>query len=77
MTRIKLEDALRDPAAHFKAPGEVADAAAISREDKIRILEQWRADMIELSRSLSEGMEGPACGETLRQIHLALERLKA
>jgi len=76
MPKIDLEKALRDPAAVFAAPDDVLDAP-FSDQDKIRILEQWKADAIELSRSVSEGMEGPASGETLRQIWNALDTLKS
>ena len=76
MAAIDLDRALRDPAGVFAAPGDVL-AAPFPEADKIRILEQWKVDAIELSRSAGEGMEGPVSGETLRQIQDALNRLKS
>ncbi|HXV73525.1 MAG TPA: hypothetical protein VD713_02220 [Sphingomonadales bacterium] len=75
MAHPSFEETLRDPARMFAAPADVL-AAPFTPKEKTRILEQWKFDAIELSRSVAEGMEGPNTGETLRQVQDALETLK-
>lgn len=75
MARINFEKALRGPADVFASPSDVL-AAPLSRAEKIKVLELWKSDAIELLRSAGEGMEGPNGGESLRQIQEALALLK-
>ena len=56
---IDLEKALVDPGLVFKTPDEVLSENALSREQKIKILQKWEYDARELQVAAEEGMEGP------------------
>jgi hypothetical protein len=76
MTSTILEAALRDPAAVFAAPEDVAAHAGLTLEQKIEILRLWEYDAAEAEVATEEGMPG-GNGELLRRILLALEGLGA
>ena len=72
--RPDIERALLDPAAVFATPEEVRDHRALSREQKIEILQRWEYDAADVSVAVEEGM--PGAEETLlRRITLALQQL--
>ena len=48
--------ALLDPAAVFSKPFDVLFVSEFSREQKIKILEQWEYDARELEMASNEGM---------------------
>ncbi|MBR0661964.1 hypothetical protein [Neoroseomonas oryzicola] len=72
--RPDIERALLDPAAVFATPEEVRDHRALSREQKIEILQRWEYDAADISVAVEEGM--PGAEETLlRRITLALQAI--
>jgi hypothetical protein len=71
---VNLEHALRDPAAVFATPEEVAAHAGLTREQKIEILRLWEYDAAEAEVATEEGMPG-GNGDLLRRIVLALDGL--
>ncbi len=75
-TGIDYEKALLDPRTMFKNPAEVVRANALSRDQKIKILEAWEHDARQLMTATAENMSG---GEEpqLRQVHEALRKLNA
>lgn len=76
-----IERILRDPSAAFADPCEVMCQAGLSRDEKIRILRQWRYDLVQLQVASSENLTGnsdPGTGickidECLRQLHSEVE----
>lgn len=56
MNEIDLERALNDPAGLFGNPDAVLHHPALTREQKIRILNPWRLDASRLEGSEAEGM---------------------
>ena len=73
---VDLEAALRDPAAVFATPEEVATHPALTPEQKVEILRLWEYDTAEAEVATEEGMPGGDDG-LLRRILLALEALHA
>ena len=53
MSEIDLERALNDPAGLFESPDAVVHHPALTREQKVRILNNWQQDASRL-----EGSEG-------------------
>ena len=72
---VALEEALRDPASHFRSPRDVVDHEAWSRSQRRRVLEQWRLDAQQLETAVGENMSG---GESshLREVLEALSDLE-
>ena len=56
MNEIDLERALNDPAGLFGNPDAVVHHPALTREQKIQILNHWRLDASRLEGSEAEGM---------------------
>ncbi|MCZ7566541.1 MAG: universal stress protein [Burkholderiales bacterium] len=75
-TPVDLEQALRDPAAVFATPEDVAAHPGLTREQKIEILRLWEYDAAEAEVATEEGMPG-GDGDLLRRVLLALEGLGA
>jgi hypothetical protein len=74
MTRERLEQAFRDPAAVFAGPEEVVDHPDLTLDQKIQILSAWEYDAAEVAVAEEEGMPGPD-DDLLRRILLALDTL--
>lgn len=55
-----VREILRDPSAAFSDPTEVMCQARLSRDDKVRILEQWRYDLEQLQVAADENLVGDA-----------------
>ena len=71
---IDFDDALRDPSSAFDEPKDVLSDDRLSRDQKIRLLEQWKYDAAELEVADDENMSG---GEESmsRRVSLALSEL--
>lgn len=73
-SRIDLARAEEDPAAVFATPQDVLDRAELSRDEKLRILNRWKLDALDMEVAAEENMAG---GEQsmLAQVNLAIEAL--
>lgn len=77
----EIDQILRDPSATFSDPCEVLCQLRLSRDEKIRVLQQWRYDLVQLQAASAENLTGdsdPGSGiqkidECLRQLHLENE----
>jgi hypothetical protein len=58
MSEINLERALNDPADVFENPDAVVRHPALTREQKVQILNNWQLDASRLEASEGEGMKG-------------------
>ena len=58
MSEIDLEQALNDPAGQFATPDAVVHHPALTREQKVQILNNWQLDAPRLEGSAGEGMSG-------------------
>ena len=74
MNEIDLERALNDPAGLFGYPDAVVDHPALTREQKIQILNHWRLDASRLEGSEGEGLMGEDA-PMLHRVHNALSVL--
>ena len=74
MNEIDLERALNDPAGLFGNPDAVVHHPALTREQKIQILNHWRLDASRLEGSEAEGMAGEDA-PMLHRVHVALAAL--
>ena len=70
---VDYEEALKDPASVFHAPGDVVTAAGLTREQKIEILKRWESDARLLMVATEENMPG---GEP-QQLDAVLEAMRA
>lgn len=55
---IDLSQAEEDPAAVFATPQDVLREAGLSREQKLRILQRWKLDALEMEVATEENMTG-------------------
>lgn len=56
MNRLNRERALADPEATFRQPRIVVEHGELSDADKIRILLNWRQDLLEMQTAGAENM---------------------
>lgn len=59
----------------YDSPAELLRDAALSRDEKIEMLESWRDDKEALLRATEEGMQGDGRAELLKEIEKALTSL--
>ena len=74
MSGIDLERALNDPADLFESPDAVVHHPALTRGQKIQILNNWQLDASRLEGSEGEGMMGEDA-PMLHRVHKALSVL--
>ncbi len=74
MSGIDLERALNDPAGLFGDPDAVVHHPALTREQKLRILNNWQLDASRLEGSEGEGMMGEDA-PMLHRVRVALAAL--
>lgn len=72
--RPDLERALLNPASVFATPEALAAHPALTKAQKIEILERWAYDAADIAVAIEEGMPG-AEEPLLRRISLMLQRL--
>lgn len=74
----EIDDILRDPSAAFADPCEVLCQARLSRDDKVRVLQQWRYDQVQLQVASNENLTGDTNhGAVIRKIDECLRQLHA
>ena len=74
MSEIDLERALNDPAGRFESPDAVVHHPALTREQKVQILNNWQLDASRLEGSEGEGMMGEGA-PMLHRVRVALAAL--
>jgi hypothetical protein len=74
MSEIDLERALNDPADVFEDPDAVVQHPALTREQKVQILNNWQLDASRLVESEGEGMMGEGA-PMLHRVRMALAAL--
>ena len=74
MSEVNLERALNDPADLFASPDAVVHHPALTREQKVRILNNWQLDASRLEGSEGEGMMGEGA-PMLHRVRIALASL--
>ncbi len=73
----ELQKILHDPSAEFADPCEVLVARRLSADDKVRVLEQWRYDLVRLQAASDENLTGDAdSGSKIRKIDECLRQLE-
>ncbi|EKE43140.1 hypothetical protein OCGS_2731 [Oceaniovalibus guishaninsula JLT2003] len=60
----------------YEAPEDILKDDDLGREDKIRMLEQWRDDKTAYLRASGEGMGGEVSADLLKRIKKALASLR-
>lgn len=74
----ELQKILHDPSAAFADPCEVLCQGRLSRDDKVRVLEQWRYDQVRLQAANDENLVGDTdSGALIRKIDECLRQLRA
>lgn len=56
--KLKVEDKIENPEAHFDKPKQVVQDNALSHDEKENALSTWEQDERQLLTASSEGMEG-------------------
>ena len=74
MSEFSLERALNDPAGLFESPDAVVHHPALTREQKVQILNNWQLDASRLEGSEGEGMMGEGA-PMLHRVRIALASL--
>jgi len=69
-----MDQALQDPGAVFATPEAVLAHPALTRAEKIAILERWAYDAADIAVAVEEGMPGNE-EPLLRRVTLALQQL--
>ncbi|CAG0938839.1 hypothetical protein GPROT2_00410 [Gammaproteobacteria bacterium] len=70
----KFQQALLDPTAIFRSPGDVLSESSLSADQKAEILSRWAYDAAELAVAEEEGMIGGDAGD-MGAIIRALDQL--
>lgn len=74
----ELEEILHDPSARFSDPCEVLCQGRLTRDDKVRVLQQWRYDLVQLQVASEENLTGDGDGAArIRKIDECLRQLRA
>lgn len=74
----ELEKILHDPSAAFADPCEVLCQRRLTRDEKVRVLEQWRYDLVQLQVASDENLVGDGEGAArIRKIDECLRQLQA
>lgn len=60
----------------YRSPAELLRDESLSRDEKVKMLEQWRDDKKAYMRASEEGMEGDDRPEILSEIKEALASLQ-
>lgn len=71
---MDFKDALKDPAGAFHSPDQIVRDQTLSNEEKLRLLDNWEQDAIQLQRASAENMTGGE-DDRLQQIRLAKDSL--
>ena len=74
MSEFSLERALNDPAGLFENHDAVVHHPALTREQKVQILNNWQLDASRLEGSEGEGMMGEGA-PMLHRVRIALASL--
>jgi hypothetical protein len=74
MSEFSFERALNDPADLFENPDAVVRHPALTREQKVQILNNWQLDASRLEGSEGEGMMGEDA-PMLHRVRIALAAL--
>lgn len=79
MTKSVVNEAIADPSRMFPNPMAVVEAKDLSRDEKIKILQNWELDARRLLESADENMLDERGRERnqLPEIHRALKALAA
>jgi len=77
MTKSVVNEAIADPSRMFPNPMAVVEAKDLSREEKIKVLQNWELDAKRLLESADENMSDERGRERnqLPEIHRALKAL--
>jgi len=77
MQMIPKDKLMNDPGSIFEQPGDVVDNMELSREQKIKILQQWKQEITLRLVAEDENMPGaPANADRLRAVNDALVALR-
>lgn len=74
--KIDVKQAILNPSSVFRNPAEVVACVELDRSDKIKILEQWQYDALDIQVAEEENMQGPP-SDLLHQVLQALTKLQA
>jgi hypothetical protein len=74
-----FETALQDPAQYYAEPEAVQADTTLSREQKLRFLNEWAQDLKDRQCAEGEGMTGDDvdCGPILKRVQAALAKVEA
>ena len=78
---MKSDELMRSPETAFRDPQRLLENAELSDEQKIRLLMNWRLDLLELDRAAEESMASTndtgKVAERLSKVNVALDSLGA
>lgn len=72
---MDFKERLTDPSGAYGSPQEVLEDSELSKDQKIKLLEQWRYDQLELEVADQENMQGEKPNK-LGEINSLLSELK-
>ncbi|MBT8095864.1 MAG: hypothetical protein HKP32_08180 [Woeseia sp.] len=73
-----IDQILRDPSASFAHPGDVLRQSTLSRDEQIRVLKQWRYDLVQMQVASAENLGGDTnAGAGIRSIDECLRQLSS
>lgn len=72
---LEIEKYIHNPTGHFTSPQEVVENTGLNLQTKIKILEAWKQEQLQLMKASEENMPGPD-PDMLAQVELALSSLE-
>jgi hypothetical protein len=74
---LKRSDLTRDTQRMFKEPSHILETDELTLADKIRVLENWQLDLVELQRASEENMAGyDGQGDVAERLRVVTEALE-
>ncbi len=73
---MDFDSALKDPASCFERPSEILEHDEFTRDQKLKILQQWEYDVLQREVATEENMPSPSTSPPrLAEIKKALDAL--
>jgi hypothetical protein len=78
----KVAEFIRDPGSRFRDPNELLARTDLAAGEKLQILQNWHADLVELLKATEENMAGAGSGTgtnaaQLSRVSDAISRLES
>lgn len=72
---VDMKKAIANPSGVFDAPADIVEHDKLSKDEKVKLLQVWETDALELETAAQENMTGGEASR-LREVHEALRMVE-